>query len=198
MLFYERAIAPGSVGHPQPLWRCRCGVERLVRVDGVVRAQTAPRLSPAAELKIAGLRELRQTLAAIRARAMEQRQRAVTLRERTRAALAEAQTIIAISAIALDDGARQLAANGTACALTGYSEGELVRMNLRGLKGSQWDSRTDREWRQFLSRGHLAGACVLRRKTGELITVRFAAAAHVFPGVHIAAMAPRDRLAIPA
>lgn len=198
MLFYERAIARGGVGHPQPLWQCRCGVERLVRADGVERAQMQPRLSPAAASKIAGLRELRQTLAVIRARAKEQRQRAVTLRERARAALAEAQTIIAISAIALDDGARQLAANGSACALTGYSEGELARMNLRGLMGSEWDSRTEREWRHFLSRGHLAGICVLKRKTGELVTVRYAAMAHVFPGVHIAALAPRDRMAIPA
>src|SRR5262245_18115340 len=88
MLFHDAVIVGGGNAHDVPMWRCRCGTEILVR-EPAEESSDQPEVGvnpkPSA-VKIAGLRELRRTLAEIRVAARAQRERAVTLRERARAA----------------------------------------------------------------------------------------------------------------
>ena len=130
----------------------------------------------------ASLQDLRRTLAEVRERASVQRENALNLRERTRA-LAESLWSQHVGAIAIDGRARHLAANAAACAITGYSELELRRMTLWKLVADAHIGEGKRGWSRFLRDGHVEGTCRLRQKIGEVITIRYVAAAHVLRGV---------------
>jgi len=188
MLFHERVVARGDLTEAQPLWVCRCGIEVRVRVPFLDRRPAPVVLGATTQLKTASLHDLRESLAEVRARAKAQRERAVSLRERTRASLMEAQRLVSVSALALDRNARHLAANRAASILTGYSEAELLQMSVWDLTGTP----REQAWLQFIDRGRRAGICLLRRKTGTLIAVRYVAGTDILPGVHVATMAPRE------
>ncbi len=194
MSFHEHAVGGGTFSS-QPLWACRCGIEVKVRAPLLPRKPIASGRTERVPVKTASLRELRETLALIRVQARVQRERAISLRERARAAIGDALQTGAISAVALDDSARHLAANQAASMLTGYSEAELIRMQVWDLAAVPRNGRGEQAWLELIDRGSRSGICVLRRKTGDAVTVRYAAVANILPGVHVAAISPREPVA---
>jgi PAS domain-containing protein len=176
----------------QPAWVCLCGEETCVRVLlRVRRRRTAEerRFPAAASLPIEGLVEMRHALAYIREQA--QPGSAATARDMARHAMAELQRCAGIGILAVDDGARCIAANDAVCHLTGYGQDELLDMSIWDLSLQQSLERSQRKWRLFLRDGGFDGEYLLRHKTGRMIGIRCLAAAHVFPGMHVATMVSR-------
>ena len=189
MRFFERAVAQGSYSLHQPLWVCRCGIEQMVRSHAANGEGTAI-MARSGSLKLASLRELRQTLVHVRQRASLQREHTLNVRDRTRA-LAASISSQQVGTIAIDGRARHLAANAAACAITGYSETELRGMTVWRLVADAQIRQGKRGWSRFLRDGHFEGTCRLLHKSGDVITIRYVAAAHVLRGVHVSAMALR-------
>jgi PAS domain-containing protein len=112
-----------------------------------------------------------------------------TARDMARHAMADLQRCPGISILAIDDCGRFIAANDAACHLTGYAPDELLDLSIWDLSVEQNVERGQRVWRLFLRDGGFDGEYLLRHKTGEMIGIRCLAAAHVFPGMHVATMA---------
>lgn len=92
-------------------------------------------------------------------------------------------------AILITDGeSRYIDANPAACALTGYTREELLRLKVRDVTPSaEWESGI-RLWREFLAKGRMEGEFQIRRKDGTLIEVEFRAVANFLPGMHLSVM----------
>lgn len=195
MQFVERAGTRGSYGSLQPLWVCRCGIELTVRAAaGNGGASHAVRRGGV--VKATSLRDLRQMLVDVRERAKIHRERAVSARERTRM-LAESLRAQKVGAIAINGQAKHLAANQTVCAITGYSEAELQQMTIWSLVADRTIRKSKSRWREFLRDGQWEGSCRLRRKAGDIVLIRYVAAANVLKGVHVSAMTLRKPPARP-
>ena len=92
-------------------------------------------------------------------------------------------------AMLLADGeSRFIDANPAACALTGYSQGELTRLKVRDLTPSPAQDSGLRMWREFLLRGKMAGEYRIRRKDGIFVDVEFRSVADILPGMHLSVM----------
>lgn len=122
--------------------------------------------------------------------------RDVTERRRTQEELRQSRRWLealfdnALEAMLLaDNEARYVDANPAACALTGFSREELLRMTV-------WDVTpvTSLEvgrdlWRAFIGAGKQSGEYTLRRKDGSNVEVEYRAVAHIIPGLHLSVLA---------
>jgi PAS domain-containing protein len=193
MRFSERYVVTRlRVTVTQPTWVCGCGEETYVRmILKARRRRTAEerRLLTGVGLPIEGLADMRHALAYIRDQA--QPGSAATARDMARHAIADLQRCPGICILAADDGGRFIAANDALCHLTGYAQDELLDMSIWDLSFEQGVERGQRRWRHFLRDGGFDGEYLLRHKTGEMLGTRCLAAAHVFPGMHVATAVSR-------
>jgi PAS domain S-box-containing protein len=195
MRFAERYVVTlmhVTVAHPA--WVCNCGKETYVRPIIEVGRHRAPverRLVNGVGVPTEDLFPVRHALAYLR----EQTPlgTAVAMRDRLRQALSQLEHGPLII-LAADDGGRYIAANDALCALTGYSQDELIDMHIWDLSITKNREKDQRTWRQFLRVGGFVGKYQLRRKTDETIKVPCIAVAHVVPGVNVAAMVSRRAL----
>jgi PAS domain S-box-containing protein len=79
-------------------------------------------------------------------------------------------------------------ANPAACALTGYSRSELIRLKVRDLTPAQAQDSGVRAWKAFLERGKMEGEYRIRRKDGTFVDVEYRAVANILPGMHLSVM----------
>jgi PAS domain S-box-containing protein len=180
----------------EPAWVCSsCGAEKFVRDGAAAPRRRIGRPKMIAASVGAGrtgdARELRRTLEEIRAGA--RRDAAGATCKRMEGLFSELARSRFVSVIAADERARLVEANDAACALTGVTHAELLKLRASDLF-SEWPERFDRSWRRFVDTGAFAGACRLRQATGRLITVECVAQANVMPGVHVATLASRRML----
>jgi PAS domain-containing protein len=193
MRFSERYVVTRlRVTVTQPTWVCGCGEETYARtILRARRRRTAEerRQLSAVSQPIEDLVDMRHALAYIRDQAPPGS--AATARDMARHAMADLQRCPGIGILAVDDGARFIAANDAVCHLTGYARDELLAMSIWDVSVAQSVERGRRMWRHFLRDGGFDGEYQLRPKTGEMIAIRCLAAAHVFPGMHIATMVSR-------
>jgi PAS domain-containing protein len=191
MRFSERYVVTRlRVTVTQPTWVCGCGEETYVRmIPKTRRRRTAAerRLPTSVSVPSEHLVEMRHALAYIRDQA--QPGSAATARDMARHAMADLQRCPGISILAIDDCGHFIAVNDTVCHLTGYAQDELLDMSIWDLSLEQNVERGQRVWRLFLRDGGFDGEYLLRHKTGEMIGIRCLAAAHVFPGMHVATLA---------
>jgi PAS domain S-box-containing protein len=101
-----------------------------------------------------------------------------------------------ISVLVADDDARYVEANAAACALSGYSREELLRMTIWDLTPEQRVPQDRRLWDRFKRDGRFEGSYRIRRRTGETVTIRCAASANVSLGLHVSALAPARLLEV--
>jgi PAS domain-containing protein len=135
------------------------------------------------------LRELRRSLAEVRARTLAQATNAAAVRTR-QGQLAAALQQFRMSMIASDSSGRCVAVNAAACRVSGFSRDELVGEPMwhLALRGAGRGLRAG--WSSLLVVGMFEGRCELRRKTGAPVAADLYAAAHVLPDLHVAAIQP--------
>jgi PAS domain S-box-containing protein len=192
MRFAERYVVTlmhVTVAHPA--WVCHCGKETYVRpiMDvGRHRAPAERRLVSGIAVPPEYLFPMRHALAYLR----EQTPRglAEAVRDRFRRAISQLEHG-PLMILAADDSGRYIAASEALCALTGYSQDELLDMHVWDLSITRNIEKDQRTWRQFLRVGGFVGEYQLRRKTDDTIKIPCVAVAHVVPGLHVAAMASR-------
>ena len=120
------------------------------------------------------------------------RDAAAERRFRVDASQAHRVALLAVGvSLAADDSGRYIAASDALCALTGYSQDELLDMYVWDLSITRNLEKDQRTWRQFLRVGGFVGEYHLRRKSDETIRIPCIAVADVVPGLHVAAMASR-------
>lgn len=97
---------------------------------------------------------------------------------------------IPFAALVADSEGLYVVANEAASTLTDYSTFELRRLSVWQLTpmGAYHDAET--LWRGFLARGEQTGAYDIVRKDGQIVTVDYAARAHVLPGRHVSLLRP--------
>jgi PAS domain-containing protein len=198
MRFLERYVVTRlRVTVTQPTWVCDCGEEIYARkILQARRRRTAEerRLSTTVSLPIEYLVEMRHALAYVREQA--QPGSAAKAHDMARHAMADLQRCVGISILAADDSGRFIAANDAVCQLTGYAQDELLDLSIWDLSIEQSVARSQRMWRRFLRDGGFDGEYLLRHKTGEMVAVQCLAAAHVFPGMHVATIVSRKALCV--
>jgi len=132
---------------------------------------------------------LRRALADVRDAAKRSADSTIAREERARQmATSAGETMISI--LIADDEARYVEVSPAVCALTGYSHDELLRMTIWDLTGEERTPQGKRLWRRFLKDGRYEGPYRIQRKSGEIVTIRCSAEAHVAPGLHVSALAP--------
>lgn len=107
------------------------------------------------------------------------------------------RTLVAPSPLAVlvaDDRARYVGANEAACALTGYTESELVGMSLPDLTARVDAPVAERLWTAFIDHKRQRGDFALRLKDGSAMIVRYEAVADVVPGLHVSFLRPLARI----
>jgi PAS domain S-box-containing protein len=192
MRFAERHVVTlmhVTVAHPA--WLCYCGAETYVRPIMPVGRHRAPverRLVSGIAVPAEDLFPVRHALAYLREQTPVEA--AVTMRDRLQQAISQLEQGPLII-LAADDSGRYIAASDALCALTGYSQDELVEMHVWDLSITRNIEKDLRTWRQFLRVGGFVGEYHLRRKTDETIKIPCIAVADVVPGLHVAAMAAR-------
>src|SRR5215211_5790729 len=148
MRFQERyAITTGSRTVTQPAWVCRCGDEAFVRVLAADRAATA--IEPALRSAFIGTEALRDGLASIREAARAVGKARLSARTQAHRLVSGLKRTSDVAVLAADDHARYLAANPSACAMTGYSEAELLKMTVWQLSAPSQVRTGERLWRLF-------------------------------------------------
>ena len=140
-----------------------------------------------------GARSLRRAIADIRHSAKHLPADGASPADRARQ-LARSAAEAMISVLVADDHAHYVEANAAACALSGYSRDELLSMTIWDLTGEERTRQAQRLWRRFLRDGRFEGPYRIQRRSGEFVTVRCAAEAHVAPGLHVSALAPSRML----
>jgi PAS domain S-box-containing protein len=138
---------------------------------------------------------LRRALADVRASANGPAGNGATTLVRARQ-IANSVEELMISVLVADDDARYVEANAAACALSGYSRAELLAMTIWDLTPEQRVPRDRRLWDRFKRDGRFEGSYRIRRRTGEIVTIRCAASANVSPGLHVSALAPARLLEV--
>jgi PAS domain S-box-containing protein len=142
---------------------------------------------PAADAE--GMLPLRRALADVRHAAKCSADDTIAREERARQmATSAGETMISI--LIADDEARYVEVSPAVCALTGYSRDELLRMTIWDLTGEERTPQGKRLWRRFLKDGRFEGPYRIQRKSGEIVTIRCSAEAHVALGLHVSALAP--------
>jgi PAS domain S-box-containing protein len=88
----------------------------------------------------------------------------------------------------LDDQARYVDANPSACALLGYTRDELVQLTASDVTPPANHELLREIWGQFIETGQSSGPYTLQRKDGTLIEVDYRAVARIRPGLHLCIM----------
>jgi PAS domain S-box-containing protein len=86
-----------------------------------------------------------------------------------------------------DDQGLYVDANLAACALTGYSREELLRMMVWDITPQPNLEFASKLWQQFLNVGKLSGEYTILCKDGTKREIEFRAVANVLPGIHFTA-----------
>jgi PAS domain S-box-containing protein len=105
-------------------------------------------------------------------------------REEAHALFENAQEAILIT----DGESHYIDANPAACALTGYTRSELIRLKVRDLSPTSALDSGVRAWKAFLERGKMEGEHRIQRKDGTSVDVEYRAVAHILPGKHLSVM----------
>lgn len=95
-----------------------------------------------------------------------------------------------VAVLVADDRARYVAVNEAACALTGYTESELVGMSLPDLTAPVDAAVADRLWTAFVDHQRQRGDFALWAKDRSAVIVRYEAIANVVPGLHVSFLRP--------
>jgi len=164
------------------------GVSAVVSsLDKMIRELKRAVNDPAADGE--SMLPLRRALADVRDAAKRSADSTIAREERARQmATSAGETMISI--LIADDEARYVEVSPAVCALTGYSHDELLRMTIWDLTGQERTPQGKRLWRRFLKDGRYEGPYRIQRKSGEIVTIRCSAEAHVAPGLHVSALAP--------
>jgi PAS domain S-box-containing protein len=85
----------------------------------------------------------------------------------------------------LDDQGRYIDVNLAACALTGYSRSELLRLNIADLTPAATRAGLAASWPAFIETGIINGENLLLRKDGSTILIEFYGVSRIAPGVHL-------------
>jgi PAS domain S-box-containing protein len=93
-----------------------------------------------------------------------------------------------VAVLALDEDGRSVAANSAASRLTGYSHAELLTMSIFDTLLDE-DVSVHKHWQEFLAGEHGNPTAIVRDGTGRTTKVQ-AAFLTIFPGLHVAAIAP--------
>jgi PAS domain S-box-containing protein len=117
----------------------------------------------------------------------ETRRPELTLRRRADAVLDALADLPAALLVANNRG-RYVDANRQASRLTGYSLGELLELSVWELTPNTRTTLGRRLWREFLTRGRMAGVYHVKRKNGQIVRARYVAVANVLPGLHVSAL----------
>jgi PAS domain S-box-containing protein len=144
-----------------------------------------PPREPVLRAAFRGHEGLHRLLAAIRAAADRQARPAASMRDRIHGMMASVRTASTIGVLVADDDARYVAVNAGICAMTGYTEAELLTMTIWQLSAPPQRRSAERLWRMFLADGTVAGRYRLLHKSGAIVPVEYAAATHVLPGIHV-------------
>jgi PAS domain S-box-containing protein len=140
-------------------------------------------------------RELRNTIAEIRARARQSERPDV---KRGLTAILGDLGGASASVLVADNDGRYVAVNDASARLTGYTREELLASNLWDLTAPDELAHGREAWRQFLKEGEFDGLYHLKRKDGGLIWVHAIAVAHLVRGLHVSALAEVSAAAIVA
>jgi PAS domain S-box-containing protein len=87
-----------------------------------------------------------------------------------------------------DMDSRYVDANPAACALTGYTRGELIRLKVKDVIPIALQDSGVRQWREFLRTGKMEGEYHVRRRDGSMVEVEFRSVANFLPGLHLSVM----------
>jgi PAS domain S-box-containing protein len=156
-------------------------------VEEMIRELNRVVADPAADTE--SMLPLRRALVDVREAAKRCGDETLARAERARQmATSAGETMISI--LIADDEARYVDVSPAVCPLSGYSRDELLRMTIWDLTGEERTPQGKRLWRRFLKDGRFEGPYRIQRKTGEIVTIRCAAEAHVAPGLHVSALAP--------
>ena len=107
---------------------------------------------------------------------------------RGRSAVGELQRLIdalPVAALVADDNGRYILSNSLASKLTGYSAEELRRLSVWHLTPSVNEHEAETLWRAFRQQRSQSGDYQLLTKHGQSIAPKYAARAHILPGMHI-------------
>lgn len=85
----------------------------------------------------------------------------------------------------LDDEARCLAANPATCQLLGYSQEEVLAMNVWGFAGSSGSAQASARWQALLQTGKQSGETVAKHKDGRSLAIEYQAVANILPHLHL-------------
>lgn len=110
--------------------------------------------------------------------------------ERIRSLISRSEVAVLVA----DDRARYVAVNEAACALTGYTESELVGMSLPDLTAPVDAAVADRLWTAFVDHQRQRGDFALWAKDRSAVLVRYDAVANVVPGLHVSFLRPLESL----
>jgi PAS domain S-box-containing protein len=196
MRFKERYVVTClrvTVAHPA--WVCDCGAETYVRSIVPFRRHRAPverRLAERVGLSREDVFAVRHALGYLREQTP--RRSAMAMRDVVREALDPLQRG-PLSIVVADDNGDVLGATDAIEKLTGYSEDELLDMQIWDLSITRKVVQHRRTWKHFLRSDGFVGAYHLQRKSGEPITILCIAVAHIIPGLHVAVMRPNEPVA---
>jgi PAS domain S-box-containing protein len=109
-----------------------------------------------------------------------------------RAALTRELERLDAAALAADNSMRYTAVNTHACALSGFSNAELLQMTVMDVTPLPRTEEGHQLWQEFIAQGLQRGVYELRRKDGTMVPIRYWAYANVAPGVHISLLLPTD------
>jgi PAS domain S-box-containing protein len=89
------------------------------------------------------------------------------------------------AALVANTEGRYVAANRAASELTGYGQQELLTLSVWDLTPPAGERDVDVLWRAFLQQREQSGVYTLVTRYGRTVEARYAARAHVLPGLHL-------------
>jgi PAS domain-containing protein len=100
---------------------------------------------------------------------------------------------ILVPSLVADDAGCYIAVNEAACALTGFSHQELLRLCVADLTPPEGIPIGERLWNAFVRADYQHGDYALRCKDGSIVLVHYDAYTNIGPGVHISFLTTGDR-----
>ena len=98
-----------------------------------------------------------------------------------------------VAALGADDHGNYIAANASACALTGYSRDELLQRRISDLVIAQASAEDPAAlWDTFAAEGYQHRHVTLRRKDGSTVSVSYDAFGSIAPAINVSFMVPVD------
>lgn len=87
--------------------------------------------------------------------------------------------------VLIDDQARYVEINPSACAMLGYTPEELRQLTGADVYVPDEGGSFEVAWRRFIDERRQSGRARLRRKDGRVIPTEYSAVAHIRPGLHL-------------